>query len=423
MSYNIAAIDVHKKVLMVAVATTLAASEDPVGDPVSFECAKFGAGASERHRLIAWLQQRHVQELVLESTAQYWKPIWLDLEPHFQLHLAQAHSNRAPRGRKDDFRDTKRLARRFLAGELLLSFVPEPEQRTWRLLTRGRTQLVRDRVRLQNQIEALLEEARIKLSSVITDLLGQSGRRILTALSRGQTDPDQLADLGDGSLKCSREELVDALRGPAHPLHQELLRMHLKRLAILDSQIDQLSAQAAQALRPHQDAIMRLAKVPGFGVESAQQLIAELGPDAEAFHSASQLAAWIGVCPGSNISAGENQSSHSPKGNCYVRRILAEAAHGASITKNSRFQRLLQCYLRRMPYPAAIWAVAHHLTRVVWKILHTGVEYIEYGASSTPQAAKRRIQRLTKAFRDLGYSIVITPTQVQPATESPARLS
>ena len=134
----------------------------------------------ERKHIVSWLRERNVGEVVMESTAQYWKPVWLDLEPHFgKLHLAQAHSNRAPKGRKNDFRDAKRLTRRLLAGELILSFVPDPEQRAWRTITRGKHQLVRDRVRLQNQLEALLEEARIKLSSVISDLLGVSGRRIL----------------------------------------------------------------------------------------------------------------------------------------------------------------------------------------------------------------------------------------------------
>jgi len=197
MSYRVAAIDIHKRVHMVVVATMADEVEDAMGAAVEFECRKFGAGAGEREHVVAWLKERQVQEVVMESTAQYWKSLWLDLEPHFpKLHLAQAQSNRAPQGRKNDFRDAKRLARRLLAGELMLSYVPEPEQREWRLITRGRLQLVRDRVRLQNQLEGLLEEARIKLSSVISDLLGVSGRRILKALAQGTSDAAALAELG-----------------------------------------------------------------------------------------------------------------------------------------------------------------------------------------------------------------------------------
>src|SRR5215469_7268737 len=189
MSYRIAAIDIHKKVLMVVVVTAAEEVADATGEALEFACRRFGTGSSERSQLVAWLQQRGVVEVVMESTAQYWKPVWLDLEPHFgKLHLAQAQSNRAPKGRKNDFKDGKRLGRRLLAGELMLSFVPEPEQRTWRMMTRGRLQLVRERVRLQSQLESLLEEARIKLSSVISDLFGGSGRRILEAMAGGETD-------------------------------------------------------------------------------------------------------------------------------------------------------------------------------------------------------------------------------------------
>jgi len=212
MSYHMAGIDIHKRVLMVVVVSVAEEVTDATGAAMEFECRRFGTGASERNHLVAWLQPHQVREVVMESTAQYWKPVWLDLEPHFEkLNLAQAQSNQAPKARKNDFRDAKRLARRLLAGELMLSFGPEPEQRTWRLMTRGRLQLVRERVRLQSQVECLLEAARIKLSSVISDLPGVSGRRILEALSKGQTDAAKLAALGDDRLKCTKEQLADAL--------------------------------------------------------------------------------------------------------------------------------------------------------------------------------------------------------------------
>ena len=189
--YKIAGIDVHKKVLMAVVGT----AAEKQGEPLEFECRRFGSGQAERAELAKWLQERGVSEVVMESTAQYWKPVWLDLEPHFaKLHLAHAQSNRAPKGRKNDFRDAKRLSRRLLAGELMLSYVPGPEQRTWRTLTRSKCQLVKERVHLHNQLEALLEEMRIKLSSVISDLLGVSGRRILEALSNGDLTQRITAD-------------------------------------------------------------------------------------------------------------------------------------------------------------------------------------------------------------------------------------
>jgi transposase len=179
-SYKLAGIDVDKN--MLAVVVTDAATEGEF----QFERRKFGTLASELKVLSEWLASQQVREAVMESTAQYWKPVWRQLEGQCQLHLAQAHSNRAPRGRKRDFQDAERLVRRHVAGELILSFVPDEEQRLWRTLTRTKNQLVRDRVRLNNRLESLLEDARIKLSVCVSDLLGMSSRRMLQGIADGE---------------------------------------------------------------------------------------------------------------------------------------------------------------------------------------------------------------------------------------------
>ena len=412
MPYRVAAIDIHKKMLKVVVATAASEVAEPAGEALEFECRRFGTGNSERKHLVSWLQQRGVMEVVMESTAQYWKPVWLDLEPHFpKLHLAQAHSNRAPKGRKTDFRDAQRLARRLLAEELLLSFVPDAEQRIWRTLTRNKHQLVRDRVRLQNQLEALLEEARIKLSSVISDLLGASGRRILTALSKGQTDPVALAELGDDRLRCSQQELVDALQGSPEPIHLEVLKLFLARLELLDQHIQNLDQLVAKALKKHEDAVIRVAQIPGFGVDSAQQVIAEVGVDAQAFPCASQFCSWVGTCPGSQESAERNHSSRSPKGNRYVRRLLTQAAQAAVKKKGCHFQAVFRRLLPKLGYTGAIWAIAHRLARILWKILHAAVSYVEQGTDTNPKANKRRAQKLVQALRKLGYTVSLSSAQ------------
>jgi transposase len=418
VSYRIAAIDIHKKVLMTVIATVADQVEEATGEAIEFECRRFGTGAGERNHLVSWLREHTVQEVVMESTAQYWKPVWLDLEPHFaKLHLAQAHSNRAPKGRKNDFRDAKRLARRLLADELTLSFVPDAEQRIWRTMTRGKHQLVRERVRLQNQLEALLEEARIKLSSVISDLLGVSGRRILQALSKGENDPAKLAALGDDRLQCSEQELADALNGSPEPIHLELLKLYLERLALLDEQIGRLDQMMATALKQHEDAVTRVAQMPGFGVDSAQQIIAEVGVDAESFPSAGQFSSWAGTCPGTEESAEQNHSSRSPKGNRFVRRILTQAAQAAVQKKNSHFQSVFRRLLPRLGYKGAIWAIAHRLGRLLWKILHDGIRYVEQGTETNPKARKRRAQKLAQALRKLGYNVSLTSIQPEPLLE------
>ena len=410
MSDKVASIDIHKKVLMVVAASREGKAMDP---ECGLERRRFGTMSSDLRRLSSWLRELGVQEVVMESTAQYWKPVWWELEPHMRLHLAQAFSNRAPRGRKHDFRDAERLLRRLLAGELILSFVPEPEQRGWRTMTRMKTQLARDRVRLHSQRECLLEEMRIKLSSVLSDLFGVSGLRILRALADGETDPKKLAALGDDRLKCTDEQLTDALTGSVQAVQRELLGLYLQRLRLIDEQMEKLNGMIAMALKPHEEAVVRLAEVPGFGPDSAQQVIAEVGVQASTFPSAAHLASWVGACPGQQESAEENHSSHSAKGNKYMRRVLTEAAQAAVKAKGSYFQAVFRRLLPRLGYRQALWAVAHRLCRLVWKILHERLHFIEQGAYRDPKARKQRARTLARALRKLGYDVQIKP--IQPA--------
>ncbi len=235
-----------------------------------------------------------------------------------------------------------------------------------------------------------MEEARRKFSSVISDLLGVSGRRILQALADGETNPERLAELGDDRLQCSEEELADALTGSVEPVHRELLKLYLERLTLLDEQIEKLDQLAATALKKHQDAVIRVAEIPGFGPDSAQQIIAEIGADASAFPSAGDFASWVGVCSGSNESAEKNHSSRCAKWNRYVRRLLDQAAHAAVKKKGSRFQALFRRFLPRLGYNGAIWAVAHRLARLVWKLLHDNVRYIEQAQEGDPKSNKRQ---------------------------------
>jgi transposase len=404
MSYTVAGIDIHKKVLMVVVAEMESGTAE-----WKLQRRRFGTTASELRGLRLWLQEHGVEEAVMESTAQYWKPVWYELEPHMRLQLAQAYSNRAPRGRKHDFRDAERLLRRLVAQELILSFVPGPEQRGWRSLTRHRCQLAVQRVRLHNQVEALLEEMGIKLSSVISDLFGASGLRILQALAQGESEPQKLAALGSQQLHCSQEQLCDALTGRCRPEHREMLGMHLQHLALIDEHIARVNRSLAGAMQAHQDAVVRLAEVPGFGADSAQQVIAEVGPQASSFATAGNLTSWAGTSPGRQESAEQNRSARSPKGNKYLRRLLTEAAQAAVKTKGSHFQVVFRRLLPRLGYKQALWAIVNRLCRLVWKILREGVRYIEQGEHRDPKARQQRARVLARALRQLGYKVEITP--------------
>src|ERR1700683_1356981 len=405
-AYYVAGIDVHKAMLAVVV------SEVKPGE-VEFRRRRFGTTRSQLGELNQWLTEVGVQEVVMESTARYWRPVWVAWEETgIKRHLAHARSNGARRGRKSDFRDAERLVHRLVAGELVLSYVPEDEQQGWRWLTRTRYQLVCERGRVQNQIEGLLEDAQIKLSSVITDLLGASGRRILEALAQeqGPHNPGRLAELGHAKLRASREELIDALDGRWLDRHRFLLGLHLERIRQLDSQIERIQQQTASAMQSCQGAGARLIQVPALRTEGALQMLAEIGPTAAAFPSPEQLASWVGVCPGQQESAGQSSSQRSAKGNWQMRRLLSQAAHAASHAKGSFFESLYRRLVVKIGPQKAVWAVAHRLCRLIWKILHQGVSYQEQGSpTASPKSIRRRQYKLTAEFRKLGFQVQFTP--------------
>src|ERR1700674_407511 len=291
MPYKVAGIDVHKRMLHVVV------SDVQVDGEYDFTRRVFGSLPEALRSLAAWLIEQQVEEVVMESTAQYWKPVWGTLERYWKpicqtregalatsgtLHLALALSNRGRRGRKKDFRDAERLVKRLVAHELTLSFVPDVEQRLWRTIVRTKYQLTRNRVQLQNRLEALLEEAHIKLSSLVSDLLGASARRMLDALADGATDPVALAALANVHMRATQEKLRDALGAcqGLNPVYRRLVRMALADLQLLERQLDQVDQELANLLSPYQDQVQRLAEVPGVGVDSAQQVIAEVGATA-----------------------------------------------------------------------------------------------------------------------------------------------
>ena len=326
MPYRIAGIDVHKRMLAVV------ASDVEVEGEYAFERMLFGTSPAQLGALASWLLEQQVEEVVMESTAQYWKPVWGALEGDWQplcrkregarpqsgaLHLAQAKSNRARRGRKNDFADAERLVKRLVANELTLSFVPDIEQRLGRTLTRTKYQLRCNQVQWQHRLEALLEEAHSKLSRLVSDLLGTRARQMLQALADGATDPPALAVLADHRLRAQPDQGTDALGAcrQLNPVYRRLVKMARDDVNRIDQQIEPLDQETADRLRPYEDPVRRLAEVPGLGVDSAQQIIAEVGATAAPFPSAGNLASWMGACPGDNESAGVSHGHRCPKGN------------------------------------------------------------------------------------------------------------
>jgi transposase len=411
-----AGIDVHKRMLAVVV------SDVEVDSEFHFERRKFSSSPEQLRSLAAWLLEQEAEEVVMESTAQYWKPVWEALERYWKpicekregarrksgtLHLAQALSNRGRRGRKRDFPDAERLVKRLVAQELTLSFVPDAEQRLWRTVMRKKYQLRCDRIRLQNQLESLLEEAHIKLSSLVSDLLGLSAQRMLKAMAQGETNSAALAALADKHLRATPEQLCDALGActELNAVYRRLLGMALQELQLIDEQIGRLDQEMASLLSAHQDAVQRLAEVPGLGVDSAQQIIAEVGPTAATFPSEKCLSSWVGACPGDDETAGVNYSHRSPKGNRQMRRILNQAANAAARTKGSIFEIVYRRSVPRLGHNQAIGAIAHRQCRLIWLILHQGVRYEERGPAVTKRSKQLRTWRMIRQLRSLGYRI------------------
>jgi transposase len=395
----IAGIDVHKKMLAVVI-------RRQSGEQVEYVRRTFGTTRAEIQHLEAWLRAQGVSEVVMESTAQYWRPVWYGLEPHFQLHLTHPLKTRAPRGRKSDFRDAQRLADRWNSGDLEESFIPGSEQRAWRWLTRTRVQLRKKLGVIHNHVEGLLEQGGIKLSAVVSDLFGVSGWAMLELIAKGVTDVALLAQEARGALRNKDAQRKEALVGRLEPVYQLLLRQHMDQVRLLRQQVEEINQALAQAMQEHIAALHRLTKIPGVDLYAAQELLSEIGPKAAAFPSAEQFASWVGVCPGSQQSAGVNYSHRSAKGNRYLRRLLCQIAWAAIHTKQTFFAGLFSRLKPRVDGKGAAWAVAHRIAKIVWLVLHQEVEYQEKGsAPPNERTLMRKFKRMLKEFGSLGLDV------------------
>lgn len=393
---GLAGIDVHKKMLAVVV-------RRETGGQTVYEQRKFGTTRREIEHLAAYLQQQRVTEVVMESTAQYWRPVWHGLEPHLVLHLCHPLKTKGRRGRKSDFRDGRRLVDRLHSGDLEDSFVPGIEQRDWRLLTRTRVDL-KDKISVvRNQVEALLELGGIKLSAVLSDTFGASGWAMLKRISEGDYDLDGLLGQMRGVLRRKRAAVTEALAGRLSGTAQLLLQQYLKQVELLRAQIAHIDEVLGLAMKPHAPTLHRLCRMPGIDRAAAQGLLAEIGPTAAAFSSAEEFASWAGMCPGTQESAGVNYSARSPKGNRYIRRLLCQIAWAAVRTKDTFFASLFARLKPRVEAKGAAWAVAHRISKLLWLMLHEGVDYQEKGpAAQNPNLLARKFRRLMKDFQRLG---------------------
>jgi len=312
-------------------------------------------------------------------------------------------------GRKTDIQDAEWIADLLQHGLLQPSFVPSPEQQDLRDLTRTRISLVEERARLVNRIHKLLQEANLKLSSVLSDLMGVSGKAILHALAEGEEDPERLARLAHPSLQRKHDLLVQAVEGQVRPHHRFLLRELLSLIEALDRAIAQVEQAIAERLRPFEPQLERLEAITGVSRHILEVLFAEVGGDMTRFPDAAHLASWAGMCPGHNESGGKRRSGRIRQGNRYVRAALVQAAHAAGRTQTylgAQYRRLSK---RRGSKRAAV-AVGHSILVIFYEMMKTGEPYQEKGVDFFQEADNQRVQRLlVQRLERLGYQVSLQP--------------
>jgi transposase len=397
-------LDLHKRSL-----TACRLLPGPDGQPVP-EIRTFGTMTDALLALGDWLDEAGVTHVAMESTGVYWKPVWNLFEDRFTLLLVNAAHVKVVPGRKRDVGDAQWLAELLQHGLLSPSFVPDRPARELRELTRYRRSLVHERTAEVNRLQKTLEGANLKLSSVVSNVLGVSARAMLAELVAGQEDAATLAALAVGSLRHKQTELERALTGRVSDHQRFLVAQHLTHIDFLDAQIARLSEEIAERQRPFEAELTILDSIPGIGRWSAEIILAEIGPDMTRFPSAGHLASWAGMCPGHDESAGKRRSGKTRRGSPWLRTTLTEAAfaagHGKGTYLAGRYQRLIG---RKGKKQTAI-AVGRTILELCWQLLTTGQLYDDdrARAQTTPTPLTHE-QRLVRQLERLGHRVTLEP--------------
>jgi transposase len=395
-------LDIHKKSV---VACLLATMSDGT---VHKEIRTYSAMTNDLLALADWLRAEDCGPVVMESTGSYWRPVFNLLEDQCDVLVVNAYHVKAVPGRKTDVKDAEWLADLLRHGLLRASFIPAPAQRQLRDLTRYRIHLVDERARLINRLQAVLEDASIKLASVVTDIRGLSAREILQRLLDGETDAQALAELARGKLRAKRDALAQAVVGRLQAHHVFLLREQLAHLDYLDAAIARLDAELAARLADEQEAMALVQTIPGVARRTAEVLVAEIGTDLSRFPSAEHLASWAGMCPGNAESGGRRLSGRTRHGNAWVRRTLAEVANVVSRMKGTYLAAQYRRIAARRGKGRAVVAVGHSVLVALYHMLTRHEPYRELGADYFNDRQSDLVQRrLVHRLERLGYAVTL----------------
>lgn len=398
-----AGLDVHKDTV---VACARVVSERDVRKDVE----TFGTTTEALLKLSDWLTEHGCTHVAMEATGVYWKPVWHVLgDGGFELILANAaHVKNVP-GRKTDVSDATWLAELLAHGLIRASFVPDAATEEMRTLLRTRKQLVREKASHTQRLQKTLEDANIKLDSVISNVLGLSGRAMIEALVAGETDPAVLAALAR-RLKAPDDKLQAALRGRVTRHHRFLLRLHLNQIDALDAAMAEIDAEVEAHLAPFRTAIRLLTSMPGISDLGAQVIVSEIGTDMDRFPTAGHLLSWAGLCPRNDESAGKRRSTRLRKGAPWLKTLLVQCAWAASRKKNSYFQAQFHRLRSRRGTKKAICAVAASILTAAYHMLKDGTVYQDLGHDYFDKRSKdTQTKRLVRRLANLGYDVEIKP--------------
>jgi transposase len=397
-------LDVHKETVVACLRVASGGKVDT--DVRTFETTTAGLIA-----LAEWLAENGCTHIAMEATGIYWKPVWHILaDGEFELILANAaHVKNVP-GRKTDVTDAAWLAELLAHGLIRASFVPDTQTQELRTLLRTRKQLVREKASHILRVQKTLEDANIKLDSVITDVMGMSGRAMMEALIAGESDPAKLARLANYRLKTSQEKLREAVRGRVTKHHRFLLRLHLNHIDALDAAIATIDRQVEAGIAPFRAAVEQVSSVPGIRDIGAQVIVSEIGTDMSRFPSEGHLISWAGLCPRNDESAGKRRSNRLRKGAPWLKTTLVQCAWAAVRKKGSYLQaQFLRLKARRGP-KKAIMAVAASILTAIYHMLKDGTLYQDLGSNHFQNRSKgQQTNRLIKRLADLGYDVALTP--------------
>ena len=393
-----AGLDVHKD-------TVVACARLSGGRSVERHVETFGTSMRELFRLLEWLREHAVTHAAMEATGVYWKPVWHVLSEEMDLLLANAREIRNIPGRKSDVNDATWIADLFAHGLIRASFVPPEPIRELRDLTRTRKQIIQERSQHVQRIQKVLEDANVKLASVVTDILGKSGRAMLEAMVQGQRDARQLAKLADGRLKATSAQIEDALQGRIRDHHRFMLRLHLRQIDALDGSVAMLDARVEELLLPFAEVVRRLKTIPGVRDVVASVLLAEIGTDMSQFRTAGHLVSWACLSPRLDESAGKRRSTRTRKGQ-WLKAVLVQAAWAAVRQKDTYLHAQFHRIRSRRGAKKAIVAVAASILTAAYHMIRNEADYNDLGSDFFAHRDRSsQAYRLVERLQKMGYVV------------------